>query len=77
MFKPKPAEPPQWEYLQIVFYDYGGWQPRYVNEVELADWKEGPGMQATMQTRGNEGWELAGLVDGGRNQIIAYFKRPR
>ena len=30
------AKHPTWEYLEVVFRDYGGYRPRYVNGQEQA-----------------------------------------
>ncbi len=78
---PKTAKPTlnvvQWEYAQIVFHDYAGWRPRSRDGAELPNWKNGPGMDATLQQMGEEGWEMAGIVPGQRNQWHAFFKRPK
>ena len=78
---PKTAKPTanvvQWEYTQIVFYDYAGWRPRSRDGAELPNWKNGPSMDATLQQLGEEGWEMAGIVPGQHNQWHAFFKRPQ
>ena len=74
VFKPKPV---QWEYLQVTFYDYDGWRARFVDHIEIDDWKEGPPMISYLNALGELGWELAGLVDGGRHSRLGYFKRQK
>ncbi|MCO6453373.1 MAG: hypothetical protein J5I90_21505 [Caldilineales bacterium] len=74
LLKPKPV---QWEYLQVTFYEYDGWRARYVNHIELDGWKEGPSMVSYLNALGNMGWEMSGLVDGGRHTLLGYFKRQK
>ena len=68
---------PQWEYMEIVFRDYGGYRPRYVNGEEQMGWKRAPVIHEYLNQLGEQGWELVGV--GGRDdrQMPAYFKRPK
>ncbi len=75
---PKPAPSSiQWEYTQVIFHEYDGWRPRFRDGAELAHWKQGPGIDACLRQMGDQGWELAGIVPGQRNQWHAFFKRPQ
>ena len=33
---------PQWEYMEVVFRDYGGYRPRCLNGEEQKGWKKAP-----------------------------------
>lgn len=75
--EPRVFPPRQWEYRTVVFYNYRGWKPRYIDDVELAGWKDLPNMPAYINQMGEEGWELAGASDVGRNELLTFFKRPK
>jgi hypothetical protein len=67
----------QWEYVEVVFYDYGGYRPRYVNGVEQKGWKRSPIIHEYLNQRGEEGWELVGVGSRHKRDMPAYFKRPK
>ena len=75
----RPAKPAQarWEYLEVAFYDYGGYRPRYVNGEEQGGWKRAPLMYDYLNQLGQEGWELAAIGSRHNNLMPAYFKRPQ
>jgi hypothetical protein len=64
-----------WEYQEVVFRDYDGFRPRYVNGEELADWKDGPHIHEYLNQLGAEGWELAGVGSKNNREMPAYLKR--
>jgi len=68
---------PKWEYMEVIFRDYGGYRPRYVNGQERTGWKQAPILYEYLGQIGEEGWELVGV--GGRNnrEMPAYFKRRK
>jgi hypothetical protein len=72
--KPKPE---RWEYREVVFRDYGGYRPRYVNGEEQPGWKTAPIIYEYLNQVGDEGWELVGV--GGQNdrEMPAYFRRRK
>ncbi len=79
---PKPDEPrqakqPRWEYMEVVFRDYGGYRPRYLNGQEQTGWKKAPLIYEYMNQLGEQGWELAGLGSRNNDQMPAYFKRRK
>jgi hypothetical protein len=79
---PKSSRPPtppqqQWEYMEVVFHDYDGYRPRYVNGVEQTGWKQLPVIHEYLNQRGAEGWELVGLGSRHKRDMSAYFKRPK
>lgn len=66
----------KWEYLMIGA-DYDGPTPKvkWVNQIEIRDWKRGPSFMDYANRLGQQGWELVAhtaSVAGG-NMI---FKRP-
>ena len=71
------AKPKQqsWEYMEVVFRDYGGYRPRFVNGVEQADWKQAPLIHEYLNQLGEQGWEMAGVSSRDDMQMPAYFKR--
>ena len=75
----RPSNPAQarWEYLEVVFYDYGGYRPRYVNGEEQHGWKKAPLMHEYLNRLGQGGWELAAVGSRHNNLMPAYFKRPQ
>lgn len=73
----KAPPPQQWQYTVITFYDYGGWKPRLQDGKELSGWKGLPDMPDYINLLGEIGWELVGISNGRRREILAYFKRPQ
>lgn len=76
-----PAEPGlhrprRWAYREVVFRDFLGLRPKMVDGEEQPGWKEAPLIRDYLNALGAEGWELAGLVENGRSEKVAYFKRP-
>jgi hypothetical protein len=71
------AEPPRWEYREILFRDYGGLRPRFVDGEEQEGWKRLPVIQEYLNQLGEEGWELAGVGSRHKDQVPFYFKRRR
>jgi len=69
------AKHPTWEYLEVVFRDYGGYRPRYVNGQEQAGWKRAPLIHEYLNQLGKQGWELAGVGSRHNDQMPAFFKR--
>lgn len=74
---PAPAAPMQWEYREVVFREFRGWRPRYVDGRERWDWKEAPVILDYLQQAGAEGWELVNVGEVHNYQKTAYFKRPK
>lgn len=72
-----PAETPQWEYREVIFREFHGWRPRYIDGHERWDWKEAPLMLDYLRQAGNEGWELVSVGEVHNYQKTAYFKRPK
>jgi hypothetical protein len=75
--RPAKAEPPRWEYMEVVFRDYGGYRPRYVNGQEQPAWKRAPVIYEYLNQVGAEGWELVGVGSRHDDEMPAYFKRRR
>lgn len=78
--KPRqPAKPKQakWEYMEVVFRDYGGYRPRFVNGEEQGGWKRAPLIHDYLNQVGEEGWELVGVGGRHNDQMPAYFKRTK
>ncbi len=67
----------KWEYQTVTFHEYGAWKPRLIDQIEIEGWKNMPGMPDYLAQLGDEGWELAGVSKIERNQIMAFFKRPK
>jgi hypothetical protein len=63
--------------MEVVFRDYGGYRPRYVNGEEQDRWKHAPLLHEYLNQLGEEGWELAGVGSRHNDQIPAYLKRPK
>jgi hypothetical protein len=63
--------------MEVVFRDYGGYRPRYVNGVEQPNWKRLPLIRDYLNQLGEQGWELAGVGSRENHEIPAYFKRLR
>ena len=61
--------------MEITFREFRGWRPRYVNGKELDEWKEEPEIVDYLNSLGQEGWEMIGIVNGRRNTRDAYFRR--
>lgn len=74
---PPPAPPAQWEYREVVFREFRGWRPRYVDGRERWDWKEAPVVLEYLRALGEEGWELVSMGEEHNFQKTAYFKRPK
>jgi len=67
-----------WEYLDVMFYDYGGYVVRYIGGKEMSDWKRrNAGMSDYINRLGGKGWELVSLIVPKRHHILAVFKRPK
>lgn len=78
--KPRqPARPKQakWEYMEVVFRDYGGYRPRFVNGEEQGGWKRAVLIHEYLNQVGEEGWELVGVGGRHNDQMLAYFKRAK
>ena len=65
----------QWTYMEVIFREFRGWRPRFVDGVELDDWKDQPEIADYLNLVGQEGWEMVGIVNSRRNMRDAYFKR--
>lgn len=72
-----PDAPPQWEYREVIFREFRGWRPRYIDGRERWDWKEAPLMLDYLRQAGDEGWELVSVGEVHKYQKTAYFKRPK
>jgi len=70
------AKPVRWQYMEVVFRDYGGYRPRYVNREEQAGWKQAPIIHEYLNQLGSDGWELVGVGSRDNYEMPAYFKRP-
>lgn len=71
------VKPVRWEYMEVVFRDYGGYRPRYVNGDEQREWKQAPPIHEYLNLVGEEGWELVGVGGRHNDQMPAYFKRGK
>lgn len=67
----------KWEYMEVIFRDYGGYRPRYVNGQEQQGWKQAPLIHETLNQLGEEGWELVGVGSRHNEQMPTYFKRGK
>ena len=65
----------RWEYMEVVFRDYGGYRPRFINGVEQVGWKQAPVIHEFLAQVGEQGWELAGVGSREDMEMPAYFKR--
>lgn len=71
-----------WEVEIVTCQDARGWRPRFISGKELPRWMDGPLVQDYVNTRGAEGWELAGATAMGRmygsgDGLQLWFKRAR
>jgi hypothetical protein len=53
----------RWEYLFLTAEWDGVWKARWRNDSELANWKDGPSLFATVDQLGDDGWELVSTPD--------------
>src|SRR5512139_764408 len=58
---PPKAKLPTWEYMEVVFRDYGGFRARYVNGQEQQGWKQAPVIYEYLNQVGDQGWEMVGV----------------
>lgn len=72
-----PTRKAAWEYMEVVFRDYGGYRPRSVNGQEQPTWKRLPVIHEYLNQLGEQGWELAGMGSRESHEVAAYFKKPR
>jgi hypothetical protein len=72
-----PARKPAWEYMEVIFRDYGGYRPRCINGQEQPGWKRLPVIREYLNQIGEEGWELAAVGSREKREMPAYFKRPK
>lgn len=75
-----PALGVTWEVEIVTCQDARGWRPRFINGKELSRWMDGPLVHDYVNTRGAEGWELAGATAMGRfygaaDGLQLWFKR--
>lgn len=66
----------EWTYMEVIFREFRGWRPRFVDGEELDGWKEEPVIVDYLKVLGRDGWEMVGIMENGRNTRAAYFKRP-
>jgi hypothetical protein len=45
----------------VVFREFRGWRPRYVDGRERWDWKDAPTILEYLRQAGEEGWELVSV----------------
>lgn len=65
----------RWEYRTILFRDFRGLRPRFVNGQEVEDWKKQPLIHLHLDELGAQGWELVSVIEKGRHEREAYLKR--
>jgi hypothetical protein len=70
------AKPARFEYMEVVFRDYGGYRARYVNGEEQSGWKKAPIIHEYLNQLGAQGWELVGVGSRENYEMPTYFKRP-
>jgi hypothetical protein len=63
--------------MEVIFRDYGGYRPRYVNGQEQRGWKRSPVMLEYLNALGEEGWELVGLGSRHNDEMPAFLKRAK
>jgi len=63
--------------MEVVFRDYGGYRPRFVNGEEQTGWKRAPLIHNYLNQMGEQGWELVGVGGRHNDQMPAYFKRQK
>ena len=68
---------PRWEYMEVVFRDYSGYRPRWVNGEEQRGWKNAPVIFHYLNQLGDEGWELVGVGGRHNDEMPAYFRRQK
>jgi len=73
--RPTPPKAQAWEYMEIVFRDYGGYRPRFINGEEQSGWKQAPVIHEYLNQLGDQGWELVAVSSRDDMQMPAYFKR--
>lgn len=71
------AAQPRWEYMEIIYRDYGGYRARFVNGQEQRDWKGMPVIYEHLNELGEAGWELVGVGGRHNDEMPAYFKRRK
>ncbi len=73
----------KWEYLVVNFFgNKDEAHPRFVNDEELKDWKNGPKLSQFCNERGEEGWEMVSMAITSNHfgevlESRAVFKRPK
>lgn len=75
----RPSKPKRqiWEYQEVIFRDYDGFRPRYVNGEELAGWKDRPTIHEYLNQLGADGWEVAGVGSQDNREMPVYLKRVK
>jgi len=75
----------QWEYMfiEIAFTEQEStdyWKVKHVNGREVQDWKKKVPAHSYVDSLGQQGWELVGVVPrntNSHNNPILIFKRPK
>ena len=68
---------PRWQYIEVIFHNYRGYRPRYINGQEIENWRHGPIIHEYLNEIGEKGWELAGTVHLNRSELHAYLKKRK